>query len=39
MNITEIKELIQAVVESGVAELEVQRAENRVRIVRGGSTQ
>lgn len=39
MNIAEIKELIQAVVDSGVAELEVQRAENRVRIVRGGSSQ
>ena len=36
MNISEIKEMIQAVVESGVAELEVQRGENRVRIVRGG---
>ncbi|MBI2684830.1 MAG: acetyl-CoA carboxylase biotin carboxyl carrier protein [Acidobacteria bacterium] len=39
MNISEIKEMIQAVVESGVAELEVQRGENRVRIVRGGSQQ
>ncbi|MFN0101766.1 MAG: acetyl-CoA carboxylase biotin carboxyl carrier protein [Bryobacteraceae bacterium] len=36
MNISEIKELIQAVVDSGVAELEVQRGDNRVRIVRGG---
>lgn len=36
MNISEIKEMIQAVVDSGVAELEVQRGENRVRIVRGG---
>ncbi|MBM3786167.1 MAG: acetyl-CoA carboxylase biotin carboxyl carrier protein [Acidobacteria bacterium] len=35
MNIPEIKELIQAVVESGVAELEVQRGDNRVRVVRG----
>lgn len=39
MNITEIKDMIQAVVESGVAELEVQRGENRVRIVRGASYQ
>ena len=39
MNISEIKELIQAVVDSGVAELEVQRGDNRVRIVRGGGTQ
>jgi acetyl-CoA carboxylase biotin carboxyl carrier protein len=35
MNISDIKELIQAVVESGVAELEVQRGDNRVRVVRG----
>ncbi len=39
MNISEIKELIQALLDSGVAELEVQRGENRVRIVRGGSVQ
>ena len=39
MNISEIKELIQAVVDSGVAELEVQRGDNRVRIVRGGTQQ
>jgi acetyl-CoA carboxylase biotin carboxyl carrier protein len=39
MNISEIKELIQALVDSGVAELEVQRGENRVRIVRGGTQQ
>jgi acetyl-CoA carboxylase biotin carboxyl carrier protein len=39
MNISEIKELIQALIDSGVAELEVQRGENRVRIVRGGSVQ
>lgn len=39
MNISEIKELIQALVDSGVSELEVQRGENRVRIVRGGSYQ
>jgi acetyl-CoA carboxylase biotin carboxyl carrier protein len=37
MNISDIKEMIQAVVESGVAELEVQRGDNRVRIVRGGA--
>jgi len=36
MNISEIKEMIQAVVDSGVAELEVQRGDNRVRIVRSG---
>ena len=34
MTIEEIKELIQVVNESGVAELEVQRGENRVRIRR-----
>lgn len=39
MNISEIKELIQALLDSGVAELEVQRGENRVRIVRGGTGQ
>ena len=39
MTISEIKEFIQAVVDSGVAELEVQRGDNRVRIVRGGGTQ
>lgn len=38
MNIAEIKELIQALVESGVAELEVQRGENSVRIVRGATS-
>lgn len=32
MNLDEIKELIQLVQESGVAELEVQRGDNRVRI-------
>jgi acetyl-CoA carboxylase biotin carboxyl carrier protein len=32
MNIDEIRELIYLVKETGVAELEVQRAENRVRI-------
>ena len=39
MTISEIKEMIQAVVDSGVAELEVQRGENRVRIVRGATHQ
>ena len=34
MNIDEIKELIQLVNESGIAELEVQRGDNRVRIRR-----
>jgi acetyl-CoA carboxylase biotin carboxyl carrier protein len=38
MNIIEIKELIQAVVDSGVAELEVQRGDNRVRVVRGSGS-
>jgi len=34
MSNEEIKELVQLVVESGVAEIEVQRGENRVRIRR-----
>jgi len=34
MSNDEIKELIQLVIETGVAELEVQRGENRVRIRR-----
>jgi len=34
MTLDEIKELIQVVQETGVAELEVQRGENRVRIRR-----
>lgn len=34
MTIEEIKELIQVVTESGIAELELQRGENRVRIRR-----
>ncbi|HEY3826779.1 MAG TPA: acetyl-CoA carboxylase biotin carboxyl carrier protein [Bryobacteraceae bacterium] len=40
MTIEEIRELIQLVSESGVAELEVQRGENRVRIRKsfGGET-
>jgi len=36
MNIEEIKELIRLANESGVAELEVQRGEHRVRIKRAG---
>lgn len=36
MNIEEIKELIRLANESGVAELEVQRGEHRVRIKRVG---
>lgn len=36
MTIEEIKELIQLAHESGVAELEVQRGEHRVRIQRAG---
>jgi acetyl-CoA carboxylase biotin carboxyl carrier protein len=36
MTIEEIRELIQTVVSSGVAELEVQRGENRVWIKRTG---
>jgi acetyl-CoA carboxylase biotin carboxyl carrier protein len=34
MTIEEIRELIKVVTETGVAELELQRGENRVRIVR-----
>jgi acetyl-CoA carboxylase biotin carboxyl carrier protein len=37
MTVQEIRELIQLAKESGVAELEVQRGENRVRIRLGGS--
>ena len=40
MTLQEIKELIQAANESGIAELEVQRGDNRVRIRRSfGSTE
>ena len=39
MNIEEIRELIQCVVDSGVAELEVQRGEDRVKIRRGPTEQ
>jgi len=35
MTVEEIRELIQLANETGVAELEVQRGENRVRICRG----
>ncbi len=38
MSNDEIKELIQLVTESGIAELEVQRGDNRVRIRRSGGT-
>src|SRR5258706_3564177 len=36
MTVEEIRELIQLASETGVAELEVQRGENRVRIRRAG---
>jgi acetyl-CoA carboxylase biotin carboxyl carrier protein len=36
MTLDEIKQLIQLAKETGVAELEVQRAENRVRVRLGG---
>ena len=36
MNIEEIKELIQLANDTGVAELEIQRGEHRVRIKRAG---
>jgi acetyl-CoA carboxylase biotin carboxyl carrier protein len=38
VNIDEIRELIALANESGVAELEIQRGDNRVRIRRGGSS-
>jgi acetyl-CoA carboxylase biotin carboxyl carrier protein len=38
MTADEIRELIQLAVESGIAELEVQRGENRVRIRRSGAS-
>jgi acetyl-CoA carboxylase biotin carboxyl carrier protein len=37
MTVEEIRELIQLAVETGIAELEVQRGENRVRIRRAGA--
>lgn len=37
MTIEEIKELIEVVTDSGIAELEVQRGENRVRIRRSNA--
>ena len=39
MTIEEIRELIQLVSETGVAELEVQRGENRVRIRRSNAAE
>ncbi len=39
MNIDEIRELIQCVVDSGIAELEVQRGEDRVKIRRGATAE
>jgi acetyl-CoA carboxylase biotin carboxyl carrier protein len=38
MTVEEIKDLIQLVHESGIAELEVQRGDNRVRIRRNHTT-
>ncbi len=37
MNIDEIRELINLATETGIAELEVQRGDNRVRIRRGSA--
>ena len=37
MTVEEIRELINLATETGIAELEVQRGDNRVRIRRGGS--
>jgi len=37
MTVDEIRELIQLATETGIAELEVQRGENRVRIRRAGA--
>jgi acetyl-CoA carboxylase biotin carboxyl carrier protein len=39
MTVDEIRELINLATETGIAELEVQRGENRVRISRGGTRQ
>ncbi|MCL6545416.1 MAG: hypothetical protein K6T61_09300, partial [Bryobacteraceae bacterium] len=39
MKIEEIRELIKVVTETGVAELEVQRGDDRVRIVRSAPAQ
>src|SRR6476620_9532425 len=39
MTIQEIKELLELFHSSGVAEMEVQRGENRVRLTRSGVTQ
>jgi acetyl-CoA carboxylase biotin carboxyl carrier protein len=37
MTVDEIRELIKLATDTGIAELEVQRGENRVRIRRGGT--
>ena len=37
MTVDEIRELINLATETGIAELEVQRGDNRVRIRRAGS--
>lgn len=39
MTIDEIRELVQLVTDTGIAELELQRGENRVRIRRSGAVQ
>src|ERR1700680_3246886 len=39
MTIEEIKELLQVFLESGVAELELQRGDNRLRLKRSGISQ
>lgn len=39
MTIEEIRELIQLVTETGIAELEVQRGENRVRVRRSNAAE
>jgi acetyl-CoA carboxylase biotin carboxyl carrier protein len=39
MNVDEIRELIQLATETGIAELEVQRGQDRVRIRRSGTSQ
>jgi acetyl-CoA carboxylase biotin carboxyl carrier protein len=39
MNVDEIRELIKLATETGIAELEVQRGQDRVRIRRAGTSQ
>ena len=39
MTIDEIKELLEIFIESGVAEMELQRGENRLRLRRAGTNQ